>query len=157
MVKSGVLQILCKILICNVGDCMERMLSRFAGDTILQGNDWTAGLPLRETSTIWRKGQARSKAKSQYWAGITPRTSTGWAYDSLGALLPKRPWVLFYNKLNGISGVPLQQRWPTTSRAVLARVQPAGPRKGSLCCPWLLRVCLWGACAPLWAPGQERE
>jgi len=37
--------------------------------------------------------------------------------------------VLFYSKLNRVNSAPMQQRWATTSRAVLAQVQPAGPRK----------------------------
>ena len=38
--------------------------------------------------------------------------------------------MLFYSKLNGVSSAPMQQGWPTTSRAVPAWVQPAGPGKG---------------------------
>lgn len=46
------------------------------------------------------------------------------------APLPKRPWVLLYNKLHRVSDVSLQQRWPTTPRAALAQLHPAGQGTG---------------------------
>lgn len=40
--------------------------------------------------------------------------------------LPNRPWVLLYNNLHRVSSVSLEQRWPSTPRALLAQLQVQG-------------------------------
>lgn len=81
------------------------------------GPDRTHWRPLRELSCVTMK----------LLSVITERSRLGDVPEAWRkAPLPKRPWVLLYNKLHRVSSVSLEQRWPNTPRAVLAQLQVRG-------------------------------